>query len=68
MNKKRKLNELKLRRKFKSYEEKLAAKMIGYRGVVYESEASEIKQDKVMVLRTMVDSLKEEISRFEKDS
>jgi ribosomal protein L29 len=43
------------------YKEKLANEMIGYRGVVHESSASEIKHDKVMVLKDMVRGLEEEI-------
>ena len=54
-----------LKQKLASYEEKLAHEMIGYRGVVHESAASEIKHDKVMVLRAMVEGLKEEIKNLE---
>ena len=64
MDKNYKLNHLK--EKLKYYEEKLAKGMIGYRGVIHESAASEIKHDKVMVLRAMVDGLKEEIRNLEK--
>lgn len=64
MDKETKLKELK--QKLSYYEEKLAREMIGYRGVVHESAASEVKHDKVMVLRAMVDSLKEEIVALEK--
>ena len=63
MNKNNKLNYLK--EKLKYYEDKLAKEMIGYRGVIHESAASEIKHDKVMVLRAMVDGLKEEIRNLE---
>ena len=55
-----------LNEKLKHYEEKLAHEMLGYRGVIHESAASEIKHDKVMVLRAMVDGLKEEIAKLEK--
>jgi uncharacterized repeat protein (TIGR03833 family) len=55
-----------LNEKLKYYEDKLAREMIGYRGVIHESAASEIKHDKVMVLRAMVDGLKEEIAKMEK--
>jgi hypothetical protein len=41
--------------------------MIGYRGVIHESAASEIKHDKVMVFRAMVESLKEEIKKLEEN-
>jgi hypothetical protein len=51
-----------LQEKLKIYEEKLAREMIGYRGVIHESAASEIKHDKVMVLTAMVRGLKEEIN------
>jgi hypothetical protein len=57
----RELNE-----KLEYYENKLAREMIGYRGVVHESAASEIKHDKVMVLKAMVQGLKEEIAKLEK--
>jgi len=61
-----KLKELK--NKLKIYEEKLAKEMIGYGGVKHESAASEIKHDKVMVLRAMVFGLKEEIQKLEKNN
>ena len=64
MDKNNKLNYLK--EKLKYYEDKLAKEMIGYRGVIHESAASEIKHDKVMVLRAMADGLKEEIRNLEK--
>ncbi len=63
MDKNNKLNYLK--EKLKYYEDKLAKEMIGYRRVIHESAASEIKHDKVMVLRAMVDGLKEEIRNLE---
>lgn len=50
--------------KLKKYEDWLAAEMKGYRGVVHESASSEIKHNKVMVLRDMVASLKEEIKQL----
>ena len=55
-----------LNEKLKYYEHKLADEMIGYRGVIHESAASEIKHDKVMVLNAMVVGLKEEIAKLEK--
>lgn len=55
-----------LKEKLKTYEEKLAFEMKGYRGVIHESAASEIKHDKVMVLRDIVGSLKQEIENLEK--
>ena len=55
-----------LNEKLKYYEDKLAYEMIGYRGVIHESAASEIKHDKVMVLNAMVVGLKEEIAKLEK--
>lgn len=62
------LEKLKLlRSKLKTYEEKLAYEMKGYRGVVHESAASEIKHDKVMVIKAMVQSLKREIAILEKE-
>ncbi|KKR29040.1 hypothetical protein A2715_01750 [Candidatus Woesebacteria bacterium RIFCSPHIGHO2_01_FULL_39_32] len=64
MDKKNKLKELK--EKLAHYEEKLAREMIGYRGVKHESAVSEIKHDKVMVLRDVVNNLKEEIHNLEK--
>ena len=64
MNKAKKIRELK--RKLISYQEKLDFEMKGYRGVIHESAVSEIKHDKVMVLRAMVESLKQEIANLEK--
>lgn len=55
-----------LKEKLDVYEKKLARAMIGYRGVIHESAVSEIKHDKVMVLRAMVRDLKEEIAKLEK--
>lgn len=57
---------IELNKKLEYYENKLAREMIGYRGVVHESAASEIKHDKVMVLKAMVQGLKEEIAKLEK--
>lgn len=65
MEKEKKLIELK--EKLKKWEEKLAYEMKGYRGVIHESAASEIKHDKVMVLRDMVESLRAEIKKMEAD-
>jgi len=65
MDKLKKITELK--EILKNYEEKLAREMIGYRGVVHESAASEIKHSKVMVYKDMVESLKLEIHNLEKD-
>jgi hypothetical protein len=65
MEKRKKLKELEA--KLKVYEEKLAQEMKGYRGVVHESAASEIKHSKVMVYRAMVDGLKEELRNLEKE-
>jgi len=64
MEKDRKIKELK--EKLAYYEEKLAKEMIGYGGVRHESAVSEIKHDKVMVLRAMVNGIKEEIHNLEK--
>ena len=46
------------------YEKKLAWEMRGYRGVIHESAASEIKHTKVMVYKAMVQSLREEIEKL----
>lgn len=43
------------------YEEQLAKKMKGYRGVIHENALSELRHSEVMVLRAMVDDLKKEI-------
>lgn len=56
---------IELREKLAHYSEKLKFEMKGYRGVVHESAASEIKHDKVMVLRAMVHSLETEIKNLE---
>lgn len=63
MDKKDKLEHLKER--LKDYEKKLAREMLGYRGVIHESAASEIKHDRVMVLKAMVAALKKEIAKLE---
>jgi hypothetical protein len=65
MENKQKIKELK--EKLKMYEEKLAQAMIGYGGVRHESAVSEIKHSKVMVLRAMIEGLKEEIAMLEKE-
>jgi len=57
-----------LKLKLQYYEDKLAKEMIGYRGVVHESAVSEIKHSKVMVYRAMVESLKEEVAKLEKEN
>lgn len=66
MDKEEKIKELK--EKLKIYKEKLTNEMRGYRGVIHESAASEIKHDKVMVLRAMVDSITKEIKMLEEDA
>ncbi|HAV15175.1 MAG TPA: hypothetical protein DCX25_02505 [Candidatus Pacebacteria bacterium] len=58
-----KLEELK--DKLNIYEEKLAWKMKFYRGVIHESASSELKHAEVMVLRAMVDGLKQEVAELE---
>ncbi len=55
-----------LKEKLKVYEAKLAQALIGYGGVKHESAASEIKHDKVMVLKDFVSNLKQEIANLEK--
>jgi len=55
-----------LNEKLKVYEARLARAMMGYRGVVHESAVSEIKHDKVMVLKAMVGDLKEQIDKMKK--
>ncbi len=58
---------IELKEKLEKYSEKLRWEMKGYRGVIHESAASEIKHDKVMVLRAMVSSLESEIKVLEKE-
>jgi hypothetical protein len=58
-----KLNELK--EKLIVYEEKLARRMKGYRGVIHESASSEMRHQEVMVLKAMVAGLKNEIAVLE---
>lgn len=65
MSKEDKLVELKA--SLAKYEERLKHEMKGYRGVIHESAASEIKHSTVMVLRDMVASIKEEIKTLEKE-
>lgn len=66
MQKDLKLKELK--EKLLKYEEKLAFKMKGYRGVVHENAASELRHAEVMVYTDIVNSLKKEISALEATS
>lgn len=66
MDKEKKLKEL--REKLSFYEGKLVFKMKRYRGVIHESAASEMKHQEVMVLRAMVDGLKNEMKQLEENS
>jgi uncharacterized coiled-coil DUF342 family protein len=54
-----------LKEELVAYEEKLRIKMLGYRGVIHESAASELKHTEVMVLKAMVRNLKAEIENME---
>lgn len=63
LDKDKKVKELK--EKLVKYEEKLAFKMKSYRGVIHESALSELKHSEVMVLRAMIDGLKNEIYNLE---
>lgn len=63
MKEEEKLKELK--EKLNKYEEKLVYKMKGYRGVIHENALSELRHSEVMVLRDIVNSLKEEIFKIE---
>lgn len=54
-----------LRNELRKYEQKLAAKMKHYRGVIHESAASELKHAEVTVLQAMVQDLKMEIQKLE---
>jgi hypothetical protein len=65
LSKEEKLKELK--ESLAKYEERLKGEMKGYRGVIHESAASEIKHSTVMVLRDMVASLHTEIKNLEKE-
>lgn len=63
MDSTQKLEELKA--KLKEYEEKLAEKLKGYRGVIHEDAASELKHAQVEVYRSMVYGLQYEIRQLE---
>ena len=52
-----------LEKKLKDYEERLAKEMKGYRGVIHESAASEVKHTNVMILKDMIKNLKIEIEK-----
>ena len=65
MNNQDKIRELK--EKLRKYEEKLAIKMKGYRGIVHENALSELRHSEVMVLKGLIQGLKEEIFRLEKE-
>lgn len=54
-----------LNAKLAQYEEKLARRMKGYRGVIHESAMSEMRHQEVMVLKAMVAGLKKEIVNLE---
>ena len=56
-----------LKEKLAEYEKKLAWEMKGYRGIIHESAASEIKHSKVMVYKDFVQSLREEIKKLEEE-
>jgi uncharacterized coiled-coil DUF342 family protein len=56
-----------LKEEHKKYAEKLAHKMKGYRGVVHESASSELKHSEVMVLKSIVRGLENEIDTLEKE-
>jgi len=56
---------LELKQKLQKYEELLAKKMKGYRGIIHESALSELRHSEVMVLRDMIRQLKEEIFKRE---
>lgn len=65
MNKREKKRKLaSLKEKLAKYEAKLKEKMIGYRGVVHESSASEIRHNEVMVLRDIINQIKREIDEL----
>lgn len=57
-----------LKEKLEKYESQLAQAMIGYGGVKHESAVSEIKHNKVMVLRAIIQELKEEIALLNRGS
>jgi len=63
MNKDDKLKQL--HETLSRYEEKLAYRMKGYRGVIHESASSEMRHQEVMVLKAMVADLKKEIATVE---
>ena len=65
MDKSKKVADLKI--KLVEYEKKLAWEMKGYRGVIHESAASEIKHTKVMVYKAMVQSLREELEKMKQN-
>lgn len=56
---------LTVKQKLQEYEQKLAKKMKGYRGVIHESASSEMRHQEVMVLRAMVDGLRKELYDLE---
>ena len=62
MSKQKKLNELQKQLNF--YKERLNHEMKGYRGVIHESAASEIKHSTVMVYKSMISSLQDEIEKL----
>lgn len=63
MDKPEKLEALKKERDH--YQEKLAQKMKGYRGVIHESAASELRHSEVEVYRAMLRSVETQIAELE---
>jgi hypothetical protein len=62
-SKEEKLRELEKQLVF--YKQKLDKEMKGYRGVIHESAASEIKHSTVMVYKSMVAGLQKEIEKLQ---
>jgi hypothetical protein len=60
-----KVKLIELHEKLDVYEGKLRGRMKGYRGVIHESAASEMRHQEVMVLKAMVADLKKEIAVME---
>lgn len=57
----------KLEKELDFYQSKLQYEMKGYRGVIHESAASEIKHSMVKLYEAMVNSLQEEIKKLQEN-
>lgn len=58
---------IELEKQLEIYKQKLNKEMKGYRGVIHESAASEIKLSMVMVYKSMIRKIEKEIENLQKE-